>query len=200
MRIATRLAVPLAVLAIAYVGCNAENRDDRDGSPGTTRSAEDSARRDLPDLVGKGLQDAQDSAQEAGFHDLTSHDSLGRDRAQLWDRNWRVCFQSPSPGPRPTGTKVDLGAVKKGEDCPPDDHQAPAKAGERMLDFRGTSVKAAQKSLGSKDATVKDASGRDRFIFLESNWKVCGQDPAPGAALKGHKVTLTAVQFDEDCP
>ncbi|MEU4952171.1 PASTA domain-containing protein [Streptomyces lavendulae] len=55
----------------------------------------------LPDLVGKGLQTAQDEAQAAGFHALKSHDALGRDRLQALDRNWKVCTQNPAAGTRP---------------------------------------------------------------------------------------------------
>ncbi|MGW7286231.1 hypothetical protein ACWGH4_12175 [Streptomyces sp. NPDC054847] len=73
----------------------------------------------LPDMVGKGLQSAQDQSQEAGFYRLTSHDALGRDRIQALDRNWKVCSQTPKPGSCSTSAKVDFGAVKLDEDCRP---------------------------------------------------------------------------------
>ncbi|MEU8523202.1 PASTA domain-containing protein [Streptomyces sp. NBC_01216] len=66
---------------------------------------------ELPDLVGKGSQSAQDAARAAGFL-VTSHDSLGRGRNRVLDRNWKVCFQTPRPGQQATDTEVDLGAVK----------------------------------------------------------------------------------------
>lgn len=71
----------------------------------------------LPNLVGKGLQDAQDSAQAAGFYYLTSHDSIGKNRLQVMDGNWKVCSQSPKAGSHATDTKVDFGAVKLDESC-----------------------------------------------------------------------------------
>lgn len=72
----------------------------------------------LPDFVGMGLQSAQDSAQDAGFHSLTSHDALGRGRNQAFDRNWKVCSQTPKPGNRPSDSRVDFGTVKLEETCP----------------------------------------------------------------------------------
>jgi hypothetical protein len=67
---------------------------------------------DLPDLTGKGLQAAQDAAQGVGFYHLTSHDSQGRDRMQVMDRNWQVCTQTPPAGEHPKDTQIDFGAVK----------------------------------------------------------------------------------------
>lgn len=158
----------------------------------------------LPDLTRKGLQAAQDSAQEAGFHNLTSHDSTGRARVQAFDRNWKVCFQSPAPGEHPTTTEIDLGAVKLEEECPAKDEGAPGaqqKAGEVMPDFTGKGVKAAREALpGNTSLMVEDASGEDRMVLMESNWTVCGQDPAPGAKLDGQPVTLKAVKAEENCP
>lgn len=72
----------------------------------------------LPNLVGRGLQDAQDTAQAAGFFLLRSHDLTGQGRAQVWDRNWKVCTQTPSAGKRPTDVTVDFGVVKLEEGCP----------------------------------------------------------------------------------
>jgi hypothetical protein len=50
----------------------------------------------MPDLVGVGLQDAQDAIQ--GLTDFripvtTSHDATGAGRAQVLDRGWRVYIQ-----------------------------------------------------------------------------------------------------------
>jgi hypothetical protein len=48
--------------------------------------------------------------------------------------------------------------------------------------------------------TVDDATADDRMVPMESNWQVCSQDPAAGAALNGQPVTFTAVKFEESCP
>jgi hypothetical protein len=155
----------------------------------------------LPHMVGKGLQSAQDQAQAAGFYNLTSHDALGRGRTQILDRQWKVCFQTPEPGDQPTNTKVDFGAVKLEEDCPAKDEGEPQEAGGTMPDFQGKSVRVARQTLDSSTSIiVNDASGDDRFIVVESNWKVCTQDPKAGAKLYGQPVTFEAVKFEESCP
>ncbi|MEJ8645496.1 hypothetical protein WKI68_38245 [Streptomyces sp. MS1.HAVA.3] len=73
----------------------------------------------VPDFVGQVLQTAQDGAQAQGFYLLTSHDSLGKNRNQVLDRNWKVCTQTPAAGTKAgTDTKLDFGTVKLEETCP----------------------------------------------------------------------------------
>ncbi|MCX4572810.1 hypothetical protein OHB41_06380 [Streptomyces sp. NBC_01571] len=158
-------------------------------------------RKTVPDFVGMGLQSAQDKAQKQGFRSLKSHDSLGRDRHQILDRDWKVCTQNLRAGTTAgTDTTLDFGAVKVAETCPAKDVPAPSTAGGKIPDFTGKSVKAARAALDSGTSfTVKDASGSHRWILVESNWKVCTQSPAAGAALRGQPVELTAVKFDEPC-
>ncbi|MET9835232.1 PASTA domain-containing protein [Streptomyces sp. NPDC006385] len=72
----------------------------------------------LPDLTGKSLQEAQDTAQANGFYLLTSSDATGRDRAQVVDRNWMVCSQVPAPGQHPRDVTVNFSVVRFGESCP----------------------------------------------------------------------------------
>jgi hypothetical protein len=70
-----------------------------------------------------------------------------------------------------------------------------------MPDFAGKSVKAARAALDSGTSiTVTDALPDDRWVLMESNWKVCSQEPAAGASLDGQPVTFTAVKFEESCP
>lgn len=62
-------------------------------------------------------------------------------------------------------------------------------------------MKAARAALDSSTSlTVDDASGKDRFIVVESNWQVCSQTPAAGTKLFGQPVTFKAVKFGESCP
>ncbi|MGW3866573.1 hypothetical protein ACWEDZ_34600 [Streptomyces sp. NPDC005047] len=156
----------------------------------------------VPNFVGMGLQSAQDKAQELGFHGLDSHDALGRDRMQAFDRNWKVCSQNVKAGTSTsTDTDLDFGAVKLEETCPAKDEKAPSAEGGKMPDFTGKSVKAARGALESgASITVNDASAEDRMVLLESNWQVCTQKPAAGAALNGRPVEFTAVKFEESCP
>ncbi|MET9435815.1 hypothetical protein [Streptomyces sp. NPDC006551] len=156
----------------------------------------------LPDFVGKGLQYAQDEAQSLGFYSLRSHDALGRGRNQAFDRNWKVCFQVPAPGTHMTDATVDFGTVKLEETCPTSDMGAreETEAGGTMPNLVGKSVKVARGSLPSNASiTVTDAA-EGRMVLMESNWKVCTQDPKVGAALNGRPISLTAVKFEESCP
>jgi hypothetical protein len=75
----------------------------------------------MPNLVGSGLQDAQDAIQKLtgyGIAVTTSHDATGTGRMQVSDRNWKVCSQNIAPGETITsGTRIDFGVVKLDEDC-----------------------------------------------------------------------------------
>jgi hypothetical protein len=171
----------------------------KDEKPTASKSGEQAT---VPDFVGMGLQSAQDKAQELGFYGLDSHDALGRDRMQAFDRNWKVCSQNVKAGTTEnTGTRLDFGAVKLEEECPARDQELPSAEAGKMPDFKGKSVKAARGAFDSGSSiTVNDASTDDRMVLMESNWQVCTQNPAAGAALNGQPVEFTAVKFGETCP
>ncbi|MEU5324869.1 hypothetical protein [Streptomyces parvus] len=206
------LTIALACAAtVALVGCDPAATESTPDTPAATEPAtkapapsateeEPAEKKAVPDFVGMGLQSAQDAAQAEGFYSLKSHDSAGRDRMQAFDRNWKVCSQNMAPGKViPTDTTLDFGAVKLEETCPADDRQAPEAAGGKMPDLVGESVKAARGALDSGTSiTVTDAA-EDRMVLMESNWKVCTQSLAPGAALNGRPVEFTAVKFEESC-
>jgi len=84
-------------------------------APRPAKSAE------MPDLVGAGLQEAQNRMQELFGNPLfvtVSHDASGAGRQQLLDRNWKVCDQNVAPGTRITeDSRIDFGAVKVEERC-----------------------------------------------------------------------------------
>jgi hypothetical protein len=75
----------------------------------------------MPDLVGKNLQDAQDELQRHTNYGVlisTSSDAKGEGRAQVIDRNWKVCGQTPAAGSPITSTTVpDLAVVRIDESC-----------------------------------------------------------------------------------
>jgi hypothetical protein len=147
-------------------------------------------------LVGIGLQVAQDRAQEAGFRRLTSHDASGRKRVQVFDKDWKVCYQTPSPGSRATDTRVDFGAVKLSERCPGKD----SGAAVTMPNLKGKSAATAIATLGVEtDITWRDGMGADRAVLLPTNWRICAQKPKPGARYYGVEVTLTVVKNSEKC-
>ncbi|MEU1018008.1 MULTISPECIES: hypothetical protein [unclassified Streptomyces] len=202
----TRTAIVALIASaslLALTGCEENDTSTSKGKPAAEQDAGgDTKKAALPDMSGKGLQSAQDQAQEAGFYGLTSHDALGRDRMQAFDRNWKVCSQTPKAGTHPTDTKIDFATVKLEETCPGKDAGAdePKAAGATMPSFQGKAVKVARGALDSGTSiTVNDASGQDRIIFMESNWKVCSQEPAAGAKLDGRPVTLSAAKFEESC-
>lgn len=182
----------------------ADTTEDEDGKQTSDNKAvtDEDKKATVPNFVGMGLQSAQDKAQEVGFHGLTSHDALGRDRMQAFDRNWKVCSQNVKAGASTsTETKLDFGAVKLAEACPAKDEKPLAAEGGKMPDFAGKSVKAARGALDSGTSiTVQDALPDDRWVLVESNWKVCTQTPSAGASLSGQPVAFTAVKFEETCP
>ncbi|AKU18227.1 PASTA domain-containing protein [Luteipulveratus mongoliensis] len=76
----------------------------------------------MPNEVGKGLQEAQDDVQAKSGNPLFvtgSDDATGAGRAQVLDRNWKVCSQSVAPGTAINeDTRISFGAVKLTENCP----------------------------------------------------------------------------------
>lgn len=197
----TALALSILILGGA-TACKDTSSSGSTSSSKTTTGSSKTETKAVPNFIGMGLQSAQDTAQKAGFYALKSHDSLGRDRNQILDRDWKVCTQNVAAGKTAsTDTKLDFGAVKLDETCPAKDQTAPAAASGTMPDFKGKSVKAARAVLDSGTSiTVKDASSDDRVILVESNWQVCTQKPAAGAKLSGQPVEFTAVKFGESCP
>ena len=88
-------------------------------APAASPTAEPEKPVVVPNFVGMGLQEAQDTAQAKGLFMLTSHDSTGAERLQVLDRNWKVCDQNPAAGKTvPADTELDFGSVKLSETCP----------------------------------------------------------------------------------
>ncbi|UDL99634.1 hypothetical protein [Streptomyces longhuiensis] len=208
----TTVAALAGTALLALTGCGAATVSDRPaasrttpGTPTPTTTATPSKATatetaSLPSMTGKGLQYAQDQAQAAGFYGLTSHDALGRGRMQAFDRNWKVCSQTPAAGKHATDTRIDFATVKLEEECPSKDAGKPQPAGSTMPDFQGKSVKAAREALdGSYSITVTDATGQNRIVFMESNWQICTQNPTSGTQLDGRPVKFNAVKFNERC-
>ncbi|MEU4027634.1 hypothetical protein [Streptomyces anulatus] len=127
-----------------------QSANDQPPAASNAPTTDDKETVTLSDVIGKGLQSAQDQDQAAGFYSQTSHDALGRGRMQAFDRNWKVCSQTSTPGEHPTDTKVDFATVKLEETCPAtDEGAAPQAAGSTMPDFTSKSVKVARQALDS---------------------------------------------------
>nr|WP_225953660.1 PASTA domain-containing protein [Kibdelosporangium phytohabitans] len=75
----------------------------------------------MPDLVGKKLQEAQDTVQRVSGNPLfltQSHDAKRKGRQQVVDGNWKVCSQNVAAGTTVNAdTVIDFGAVKLEEEC-----------------------------------------------------------------------------------
>lgn len=134
MRTRTTITALAAAALLALTGCAAEDTSSGTTAPETSQADEpktdDTPAEDadtgsdagaetatLPDMAGKGLQAAQDEAQGAGFFLLTSEDATGAGRMQAFDRNWKVCSQTPEAGKHPVETEVEFSTVKIDEEC-----------------------------------------------------------------------------------
>lgn len=155
----------------------------------------------LPNLVGKGLQYADNQVQNAGFQE-TPHDASGRGRTPIVYENWVVCFQRPQAGIVPANSAVNLGVVKTGEPCPSTDQSlnAPGPAGSTMPNFVGKSASQAEDALPNASITWNDVSGQGRVLIIASNWHICSQSPRAGAPYSGVPVTFGVVKYGESCP
>lgn len=114
---ATAPAAPV-VTVTATVQPPSRTSDDETGTPKRQDTANESVatKKKLPDVVGMNLQEGQDTLQAAGFYVLNDKDATGRNRLQVFDRNWVVTEQSPAAGRRvSTDTLITLYAKKIGE-------------------------------------------------------------------------------------
>lgn len=118
-----KLAIAIAVAAVA-TSC-AANHVDTTPSPGAPPATSTSPlihQWAMPNLVGAGLQDAQDAIQKLTGNEIffsSSHDVNGKGRHQILDRDWKVCDQNIAAGTEiKAGTKIDFGVVKLAEKCP----------------------------------------------------------------------------------
>jgi hypothetical protein len=116
---------------------------ETDTESGTQPADAASARRNdegvMPDVVCMNLQEAQDEIQEHGVFFSKSVDATGKGRKQLWDRNWVVVDQSPTPGEQIGEGEALLEVVKEDEPSicdsdsePAEPQQAPAAMGEAI--------------------------------------------------------------------
>ncbi|MEU6481710.1 DUF3761 domain-containing protein [Streptomyces sp. NPDC047017] len=89
-----------ALLVIGGCGALVDGGKDASSSVSSSASSPGDEPRSVTvkDYVGMGLQAAQDAAQGDGIRRLDSTDATGRNRQQLWDRNWTVCAQTPAAG------------------------------------------------------------------------------------------------------
>ncbi|WP_406295255.1 hypothetical protein OG948_08925 [Embleya sp. NBC_00888] len=155
----------------------------------------------LPDLVGADFQQAWDGARRAGYRFVTSHDAGGRGRRQFVFSNWKVCDQSPGPGPLATELRVDLGVVRHDEKCPAGSAPTaePKVADGRMPALNGRGLTVVRRALrGDTHVKARDLGG-SRLVLIETHWLVCTQRPAEGAPVSD-TVEVGVVKYGEHCP
>jgi hypothetical protein len=119
--IATIVSIGTCAVALLAAGCAGSTP----GPGSTTASApapSSTQRWVMPNLVGVGLQDAQNRVQDLTSNVVfftDSHDLTGKGRHQALDANWKVCTQNIAPGATVSPTsKIDFGVVKLDETCP----------------------------------------------------------------------------------
>ena len=72
-----------------------------------------------------------------------------------------------------------------------------------LPDSTGRTLDAAQsaaRQAGFATVVTHDALGRHRMPFLQRNWRVCGQTPAPGRYEATTPVDFSVVKQGERCP
>ncbi|MEV5337483.1 hypothetical protein AB0K93_03220 [Streptomyces sp. NPDC052676] len=160
-----------------------------------------SAAEELPDMTGSQLQTAQDRAQSAGFTNLSSEDATGQGRAQVWDRNWRVCSQDPELGEVDPDTLVVFLVVKQGEICPASTEGYLAMPGDEMPAYSGRNLMDAMDQMAALtgEVTAVDATGAGRSPDNENDWRVCSTTPTAGEIIED-SVLFEAVPNGEKCP
>ncbi|MFE6523186.1 PASTA domain-containing protein [Streptomyces sp. NPDC057794] len=99
-------------------------------------------------------------------------------------------------------TKQDTSTTETDMDAPTAETSADEAEPEtsEVPDVVGMNHREAQNLLRSEGFMVneEDASPEGRWILDNSNWKVCRQDPAPGAT-NALRVAIYSVKLDESC-
>lgn len=115
-----------------------------------------------------------------------------------------------SASPEAPGTTVVTAPEQDDAGTPPEDQtERQDRTGQQwaMPDLVGSTVQDAQDRIQSLTGgavfytSSHDLTGEDRNQVLDSNWKVCTQNVAPGAPLTtASRVDFGAVKLDENCP
>ncbi|MET9145625.1 DUF3761 domain-containing protein [Streptomyces sp. NPDC004042] len=162
-------------------GCGAPVNDDKDDSTGSSAaaSADEAKTITVDDYVGMGLQAAQDAAQEDGIHRLDSTDASGRNRQQLWDRNWTVCAQSPTAGASMSADDTltfDTVKSSAGETC---DDPGGTQVGDDDGDSSGAS---GDESAAAAVSGADDESGDEGSAAVAGTGEDQGADSSDGGS------------------
>jgi len=107
-----------------------------------------------------------------------------------------ACGSTPAPPPVTVMVTTTATVVVTPTGVPVGTLAMPALVGLGLQDAQDQ-----LQSLGSFVLNQEDASGQGRHQLIDSNWKVCSQDPAAGSLISVTSiVTLRAVKNEETCP
>ena len=107
-----------------------------------------------------------------------------------------ACGSTPAPPPVTVTVTTTATVVVTPRGVPVGTLAMPALVGLGLQDAQDQ-----LQSLGSFVLNQEDASGQGRHQLIDSNWKVCSQDPAAGSLISvTSSVTLRAVKNEETCP
>ncbi|CAG6397602.1 exported hypothetical protein [Actinacidiphila cocklensis] len=201
IRIATIASAALLATGLGLAGCNPNTTSSTGTTAPSAQAAAASASASattVPSLVGLGLQTAQDTAQAAGFSNLTSHDASGDGRMQILDRNWKVCDQTPSAGDRADDdVKIDLGAVKLGEPCPNDAPPTTAAAPSPTPTTHAPVVHHTAPGNGSTSSGKSGSSGTSTSGGTATHHTESPVAPGDGATAQCNDGTLSYSQHHQ---
>lgn len=121
---AARTTMALLVTAtLALTGCSSgsgaknSGKDARPSGQETPGQGGSVPTVDIPDLGGKDLGTATETVRQLGFADIVYRDAAGKGRKPAADKTWKVCDQTPAPGPSNPKERVEFGAVTTKETC-----------------------------------------------------------------------------------
>ncbi|MER6250310.1 hypothetical protein ABT224_02770 [Streptomyces sp. NPDC001584] len=168
-------------------------------APSASKAPEEAAEKALPqlgDFTGKGLADARQGAEAAGYA-VGVRDASDQSRNVLLTGNWTVCFQKvgDQAGGAAGKRNVDFSAVQTGEPCPKESGGAlpwpvmpnvvGATYNKAVADLKQAGIPAAQVKLEDvyldTDTPTAEQAAQDG-----EEWHVCFQAPD-----KDTKVTST---------
>jgi hypothetical protein len=191
----------IAFLAAVILFRGDDNKNPVPAPVTSTAAPKPVEKKTLPSFTSQGLAYAKEQAKESGFENTTSHDATSRQRKQVFDKEWKVCFQSPGAGVVIATTVPDFAVVKINEQCPTkDEGRARTRvAAETMPNLLGSSVKAAQQQLPNASIDYVDVSGKERAMLISKNWRVCQSEPKAGQRYGGVPVKLYIAKYGESC-
>lgn len=185
---AARTTMALFVTAtLALAGCSSgsgaknSGQDARPTSKDTPGQGGSVPTVDIPDLSGKDLGAATETVKQLGFTDIVYRDAAGKSRKPAADKNWKVCDQTPAPGPTNPKERVEFGAVQTKETCTsfptnaPSQSPAPTKPAESPSSAKPTTQTPSKAPTTKPEETTPTRSG---FAFYRN----CDEAKAAGAA------------------